>query len=135
MGQDFLFWAAETQITREAVPLYIIHRLQEKLWVFHVQKGCIYVMRTVRFISIILLVQIWVFPDGLAVEAASSDQMKMHFIDVGQGDSILMETPDEKHILVDGGPPEAGKEVVAFLQEHQVEKIDLLVTTHPDVDH
>ncbi|MGP4108210.1 ComEC/Rec2 family competence protein [Virgibacillus sp. L01] len=62
-------------------------------------------------------------------------ELDVHFIDVGQGDSILVQTPSDKNILIDGGPPDAGKEVVAFLEEHNVEKIDLLIATHPDIDH
>lgn len=61
--------------------------------------------------------------------------MQVHFIDVGQGDSILIKTPHNKHILIDGGPPEAGKKVVAYLRKHLVETIDLLIVTHPDIDH
>lgn len=70
------------------------------------------------------------------VKATSkNEQMKMHFIDVGQGDSILIETPNNKIMLIDGGPPEAGKEVVSYLKQHQIKKIDLVVSTHPDFDH
>lgn len=62
-------------------------------------------------------------------------QMKIHFIEVGQGDSILIETPMKKTILIDGGPPEAGKTVSQFLKDHQIEHIDLLISTHPHIDH
>lgn len=62
-------------------------------------------------------------------------EMKVHFIDVGQGDSILIETPLRKHILIDGGPPSAGKKIVAYLKKLNIHQIDLLVATHPDKDH
>ncbi|MUV38683.1 ComE operon protein [Lentibacillus sp. JNUCC-1] len=61
--------------------------------------------------------------------------LKVHFIDVGQGDSILIETPADKVILVDGGPPDAGPAVVDYLNKQQIDTIDLLVATHPDIDH
>lgn len=62
-------------------------------------------------------------------------EMEIHFIDVGQGDSILIQTPQGKNILIDGGPPQAGKKVTAYLKKHHVDKIDLLIATHPDIDH
>src|SRR5699024_7868219 len=58
-----------------------------------------------------------------------------HFINVGQGDSVLIQTPDEKNILIDGGPPKAAKKVSAYLENEHVDKIDLLIATHPDIDH
>ncbi|WP_217589677.1 ComEC/Rec2 family competence protein [Lentibacillus saliphilus] len=67
--------------------------------------------------------------------AASASMLEVHFIDVGQGDSILIKTPSDKVILVDGGPPDAGKTVVDYLNKQQIETIDLLVATHPDIDH
>jgi beta-lactamase superfamily II metal-dependent hydrolase len=48
---------------------------------------------------------------------------------------MLIQTPSDKNILVDGGPPEAGGRVVSYLKEQRVETIDLLVATHPDMDH
>lgn len=62
-------------------------------------------------------------------------EMKVHFIDVGQGDSILIQSPSNKNILIDGGPPEAGKRVVDYLTKLNINKLDLLIATHPDIDH
>lgn len=69
------------------------------------------------------------------VISAEHDAMYVHFINVGQGDSILIQTPENKHILIDGGPPASGKKVVRYLKKHNVEKIDLMIATHPDIDH
>lgn len=57
------------------------------------------------------------------------------FLDVGQGDSILITTPDAQRILIDGGPEqtvltELG-EVMPFLHR----RLDLVVLTHPHADH
>jgi competence protein ComEC len=54
------------------------------------------------------------------------------FIDVGQGDAILIDR-GETDILVDGGPTSAS--VLAYLQGQGVGNIDLLVATHPHADH
>lgn len=61
--------------------------------------------------------------------------MLVHFINVGQGDSILIETPNQEKILIDGGPPEASEKVIRYLKEQNVKEIDLLIATHPDIDH
>lgn len=62
-------------------------------------------------------------------------EMFAHFIDVGQGDSILIQTPNGKTVLVDGGKQSTGDKVVAYLKKAGVTSIDLLVATHPDADH
>ncbi|WP_175631810.1 ComEC/Rec2 family competence protein [Virgibacillus siamensis] len=69
------------------------------------------------------------------IHADKQPKMDVHFIDVGQGDSMLIQTPSGKNILIDGGPPDAGNKVVSFLERHDVDEIDLLVATHPDIDH
>ncbi len=62
-------------------------------------------------------------------------EMKVHFIDVGQGDSILIQSHDGKNILVDGGPKSAGKIVVSYLKSKGIKKLDYVIATHPDEDH
>ena len=63
------------------------------------------------------------------------DDMTVHFIDVGQGDSTLLETPSGQTILIDGGRKSAGQEVVDYLASAGIDTIDLMVATHPDADH
>lgn len=67
--------------------------------------------------------------------AAGASQLEVHFIDVGQGDSILVLTPDGQSMLVDSGGNDAGPTVVRYLQAAGVKKIDVLVGTHPHADH
>ncbi|MFF2177892.1 MBL fold metallo-hydrolase [Lysinibacillus sp. NPDC058147] len=69
------------------------------------------------------------------VSVTAGHEMRVHFIDVGQGDSIFIESPNGKTILVDGGVKGAGQEVVSYLKELGVNKIDIVVATHPDADH
>jgi len=63
------------------------------------------------------------------------------FIDVGHGDSILIEFPKGKRMLIDGGGLhedrfDIGKNVIApILWKKKIRKIDILVLTHPDPDH
>ncbi|WP_338652675.1 MBL fold metallo-hydrolase [Sporosarcina psychrophila] len=66
---------------------------------------------------------------------AASKELKVHFIDVGQGDSILIQAPNGKNMLVDGGSKGSGAKVVSFLKEKGVKSLDYVVATHPDADH
>lgn len=69
------------------------------------------------------------------------DTLKIHFIDVGQGDSTFITTPDGKRILIDGGGNENGEDTVGekilipFLLNKSVTKIDYILISHFDTDH
>ena len=56
------------------------------------------------------------------------------FIDVGQGDAVLLEQ-NGAFALIDAGEREAADGLVAYLQAAGVAKLDLLVMTHPHADH
>src|SRR5690625_3107188 len=77
---------------------------------------------------------LWLSPH-LNVYGDQQSLLKVHIIDVGQGDSMLIQTPGNKVILIDGGPPVAVKKVVDYLKKHNIETVDLLIATHPDMDH
>jgi len=64
----------------------------------------------------------------------SGEELRVHFIDVGQGDSILIHGPDIA-ILIDAGPRGAGETVVDYLRSKGVTKLDLVISTHPHEDH
>lgn len=66
---------------------------------------------------------------------ASTGTLKMHFIDVGQGDSELLQLPNGSTMLIDAGTADAGPVVVSYLKSQNVQTIDYLVATHPDADH
>src|SRR5215217_2913413 len=63
----------------------------------------------------------------------ATSTLKAYFLDVGQGDSILLAGPDFT-ILIDTGRQDRN-EVVPYLKEIGVKSIHLLVGTHPHADH
>jgi len=63
---------------------------------------------------------------------SSSAELMIDVLDVGQGDSILIRSPEGKTALVDAGP---SKHVVTLLKQKGVTSIDLLVLTHHHADH
>jgi competence protein ComEC len=62
-------------------------------------------------------------------------KMTVHFIDVGQGDSELIESPSGIIMLIDAGPPEAGTKVGQYLRTQGISSIDILVISNPHDDH
>lgn len=71
----------------------------------------------------------------LPITSDARHPLTFHLIDVGQGDSMLLEMPNQKTILIDGGPPEAAMDLLTYLKKQNVSQIDLLVVTHPHIDH
>ena len=82
----------------------------------------------IKIFSILLLV---IYVNGCAKEKLFS----VHIIDVGQGDSIFIQTLEDKRILIDAGDEEAEHTVYSYLKRKGVKKIDVLIATHPDTDH
>ena len=72
---------------------------------------------------------------GQQVSAISNKPLEVHFIDVGQGDSILIKSPNNKYMLIDGGIKGEGKKVVAYMRSIGVTELQYVVATHPDADH
>lgn len=62
-------------------------------------------------------------------------QLRVTFLDVGQADSILVQLPNQKVMLVDAGSNEDGPRVISELKRAGVKQIDYLVGTHPHEDH
>jgi len=70
-------------------------------------------------------------PDG----AEQDFNLEVDFLDVGQGDSILIKTPFEQNILIDGGPDNSVINQLGKNLPFYDKTIDLMVLTHPDADH
>ncbi len=62
-------------------------------------------------------------------------ELKVYFLDVGEGESIFIETPKGKKVLIDAGNIITGYRVYQFLKKEGVGEIDLLIVTHPHPDH
>jgi beta-lactamase superfamily II metal-dependent hydrolase len=59
--------------------------------------------------------------------------IRVHFIDVGQGDATLIQTPHGQTVLIDGGDTNTG--IVQYLQNIGIQRIDLMIATHVHSDH
>lgn len=63
-----------------------------------------------------------------------SDQLRVHYIDVGQGDCALLECGGE-YALIDAGYPESGPMIVDYLAQVGVDELALVVGSHAHGDH
>lgn len=63
-----------------------------------------------------------------------SNKLVVHFMDVGQADSILIQSPS-LNILIDAGNNADGNQVISYLKRAGVHKLDYIIGTHPHEDH
>jgi len=64
-----------------------------------------------------------------------NNYLKVDFLDVGQGDSVFIETPEKHQILIDGGPDSTVLQKLQNLMPFFDRSIDLVILTHPESDH
>lgn len=64
-----------------------------------------------------------------------SDEMKVHFIDVDQGDSTFIELPNGEAMLIDAGETDQADKVVTYIYTQGYDTIDYVVATHAHSDH
>lgn len=63
-----------------------------------------------------------------------SNKMLIHYIDVGQGDSVLIQV-NNRNLLIDAGPKSDKKKLLDYLSKLNLEKLDYVIATHPHEDH
>ena len=73
-------------------------------------------------------------PGPLSSGELPQNGLQVHFIDVGQGDSILIRQKDHS-MLVDAGENDQGDVVVSYLKSQGIDQLDYVIGTHPHSDH
>jgi len=73
------------------------------------------------------------FPESVPTIPAQGE-IFVHFIDVGQGNATLIQSRDHA-VLIDGGEPRYGQQILAYLRNAGVQRLDYVVATHPHSDH
>lgn len=68
-------------------------------------------------------------------KAGAKPLLRVHFLDVGQADCILIQIPNGKNVLIDGGNNDDGPAVVSYLKKQGVRRLDVVIATHPHEDH
>ena len=72
---------------------------------------------------------------ALPLVGAGHVPLRVHFLDVGRGDCILLEPAQGRPVLLDGCHPERWQEVRAYLMKVGVKRLSLAIATHPNRDH
>lgn len=70
-----------------------------------------------------------------APEPSEYQELKVHFLDVGQGDSCFIELPNQETMLIDAGGSEYGDSIVTYIYGQGYDTLDYIVATHPHADH
>lgn len=80
-------------------------------------------------IIIIILLEFYYFYEE------NDKMLNIVFLDVGQGDAILIKSPNGKNILIDGGPDSDLTEKISKYMTYKNNKINMIIITHPHRDH
>ena len=76
----------------------------------------------------------WDAGSQTVVITTGTNLVRVHFLDVGQGDAALIDCGTTE-VLIDGGDNQAAATVVSYLRPYVDGKLDYLIATHPDADH
>ena len=88
------------------------------------------------YIFLLLLLPVYIISVLSVSDGRSEDsEFLVAFLDVGQGDSIFIETPSGYQVIVDGGSGSKVLRELRKLMEVNDRYIDMLIATHPDRDH
>ena len=78
---------------------------------------------------------IGIFLPAATPRAQPAEDLSIYFLDVGQGDATILHQPTACTIVIDAGPLLNGHKVTQKLQALGVSSIDMLIVTHPHLDH
>lgn len=87
----------------------------------------------IYFLILLLLVNGMIFYTVFA--ETRNNILKVLFLDVGQGDAVLIESPTGNQLLIDGGPDKNILNALGRAMPFYDKSIDMVLTTHPDQDH
>ncbi|WP_238881339.1 ComEC/Rec2 family competence protein [Clostridium sp. YIM B02551] len=96
-------------------------------------------MKKLKFLSLLLVLTSLLFiscskGNTISSETQTTSGVKIHYIDVGQGDAILIQYKD-KNLLIDSSTSKEDKKFKNYINSLKIKKFDAIVATHPDEDH
>lgn len=89
----------------------------------------------VSLLTVSLATIIWYGWSTRPSRGTTSASCRMVFLDVGQGDAILIQTPDHQDLLIDGGPRDTVSRQLGPYLGFGNNEIETAILTHPDADH
>ena len=94
-----------------------------------------FIARKTKYFILIILFGGTIFVWSVIFIQTPNNILEVHFFDVRQGDSIFIETPNSRQILIDGGPDKTVLKRLNQTMPFYDQTIDLIILTHPDTDH
>ncbi|MFA6492744.1 MAG: ComEC/Rec2 family competence protein [Patescibacteria group bacterium] len=91
--------------------------------------------RSLQFIFSLIVIAIIVLSVGLFSNSQATGNLKVYFLDVGQGDAGYIKTPSGEDILIDGGPNNSVLDGLGKVMDFGDREINLVILTHPHADH
>ena len=85
-------------------------------------------------IVLTLLASTFICSKNTFAATSADSSFWVEYIDVGQGNSALIQC-DGRYMMIDGGPSSASSIIYTILKNNKIEKLDLMIATHPDEDH
>jgi competence protein ComEC len=93
------------------------------------------VIGALLFINFVVLGYLLFLRQPVPANDIRTNDLRVIFLNVGQGDATLIQSPSQKNILIDGGPD---RQIIYKLDQYiplTRRQIDLMILTHPDPDH
>jgi competence protein ComEC len=94
------------------------------------RKKLIFIITSFIFVTVVGIV-VYAVPQTLTV----NNELEVTFLDVGQGDAILIEAPNNVDVLIDGGRTKKILDLLSAELPFGDDTIDVVIATHPDADH
>lgn len=92
--------------------------------------------KQLKLVHLVTLLCLLVFAFSTYTTAQEKDGLlKIHFFDIGQGDSIFIEAPNGNQVLIDGGPDGTILQKLGEVMSFYDRDIDVVIATHPHADH
>lgn len=114
--------------------IYILVLISNYFFSIYNLKNRLYKNQIKKLIELIAIILVLVIPISSIINTFAPKYTKIYFIDVGQGDSCLIITPNNKKILVDGGEGKTDI-LLAYLLDRRIKTIDYIIISHFDSDH
>lgn len=83
----------------------------------------------------IIIIAVFYFVNYNSEPTVLDDSLKVRFVDVGQGDCEIVQFPDGRNMIIDGGTNETSTELVNTIMSYGIKRFDYVVATHPHEDH
>ena len=87
------------------------------------------------FLTLFILLFISLYQPSIICFGSNSTTLAVHFLDVGQADCILVQTPAGYNMLIDAGNNADAEFITSYLDSLNIKRLDIVIGTHPHEDH